>query len=87
MVVDVILERAPHACHHSLDGHNVCPGAFALPEIGIEEIPTMIINGGNQIPFGRRLWGPEMIGRIVLHQLPHIIGEDFPIMSLAEGAF
>ena len=46
----------------------------------------MIVNGGDQIPFGRRLRGPKMIGRIVLNQLPHIVGQDFPIMCLAVRA-
>ena len=41
----------------------------------------MIINGGEQLPFGSRLRGPEMLGGIVVHQRSYIIGADCPIMS------
>lgn len=46
----------------------------------------MIVNGGDQIPLGRCLRGPEMIRRIVLNQLAHIVGQDFPIMRFAVRA-
>ena len=45
------------------------PGPFAFPEIGIEEIPAMLVNRGEQLPFGRCLRGPEMRGRLVLHHI------------------
>ena len=83
VVIDVVLQRTAHACDQSLDGDDMRPGAFALPQVRIQEIATMIVNGGDQIPLGRRLRGPKMIRRIVLNQLPHIVGQDFPIMGLA----
>jgi hypothetical protein len=50
------------------------PTGLFSDQNGIEEEPTIIIQGSDEIPFLFRRWGPEMMGGVMLDQLSRITG-------------
>jgi len=58
----------------ALESHNMRPTGFCLDESSIKEEPAVIIQGGDEIPFLLRCWGPEMIRGIMLNHFTGIMG-------------
>ena len=47
----------------------------------------MLVNGGEQLPFGRRTAEPKDERMSRMHHFPNIVAQDFPSMCLAEYSF
>jgi hypothetical protein len=50
------------------------PTGLFSDQNGIQEEATVIIQGGDEIPFLFRRWCPEMIGGVMLDQFSRITG-------------
>jgi len=81
MRIDVVGEREAIAKEEGLERLNVSPAGFLFDQGSIEEEPTMIIEGGDEIPFLLGSGCPEMKGGVMLYQFTDITGQDFPVMG------
>jgi len=61
------------------------PAGLPFDEVGMEEKPAVIVQARDQMPFDPGIGRPLMLGRVVLDELPHIVGQDLPVMGLAFG--
>jgi hypothetical protein len=74
MGVDVVGVRESVSKEDCLKGQDMSPGGFLFDQGGVKDQPAIIIQGGNQVPLFLGCRCPEMIGGVVLDQLPHITG-------------
>jgi hypothetical protein len=74
MRIHIISVRESIVKDDTLEGENMGPAGFSLNQSCIEEESTVVIQGGNKVPFLLGGWSPEMIGGIMLNQLSGIIG-------------
>jgi hypothetical protein len=74
MGVYIVAIREPVFQDDALEGQDMSPGGFFFDQSGIKYQAAIIIQGGDKIPFLLRSRGPEMIGGVMLDQLPHITG-------------
>jgi hypothetical protein len=74
MGVYIVAIRESVSKDDGLEGQDMSPSGFLFDQSGIEDQPAIIIQGSNQVPLflGRRC--PEMIGGVMLNQLPHVTG-------------
>lgn len=61
------------------------PACFPLDEIGIEQIPAIIVDTGDEIPFRLGQRSPEMMGRVMLDEFSDIVGQDLTVMGFSFG--
>jgi hypothetical protein len=81
MRIDIVSERKAIAKDDGLEGLDVSPTGLFLNQGGIQEEPTMIIQGSDKIPFLLGGGCPEMKRGVMLNQFSDITGQDFPVMG------
>jgi hypothetical protein len=74
MGVYVVGVRESVSKEDGLKGQDMSPGGFLFDQGGIKDQAAIIIQGSDEIPFLLGSGCPEMIGGVVLDQLPHITG-------------
>jgi len=74
MGVYIVAVRESILKDDALEGQDMSPSGFLFDQSGIKDQPAIIIERSDQIPlfFGRR--SPEMIGGVMLDQLPYVTG-------------
>ena len=82
MAVDVVGVRIPIPEHQPLHRVDVSPDRLLRDELREEEVPAEVIQRGDQVPLARGGGRPEVMGRVVLNQLPDVAGQHFPVMAL-----
>jgi hypothetical protein len=85
VAVGVVGVRDPIAKDHVFQGLDMVPAGLPFDEVGMEEKPAVIVQARDQMPFDLGIGCPLMLGRIVLDELPHIVGQDLPVMGLPFG--
>jgi len=81
--VGVISVGGAIAQDDAFQGRDVVPAGFLLHEFGVEELTTIIIQAGDEMPFLVSKGAPFVVGRVVLNKLSDVTGEDFPVMGFA----
>jgi hypothetical protein len=74
MGVHIIGIRESIAKEDGLEGQDMGPAGLFLDQRGIKDQPTIIIQGGDQIPFLLSRGGPKMIRGVMLNEFPDITG-------------
>jgi hypothetical protein len=64
---------------------DMVPAGLPFDEVGMEEKPAVIVQARDQMPFDPGIGRPLMLGRVVLDELSHIVGQDLPVMGLSFG--
>jgi len=85
MRIDIVGEREAIAKDDGLESLDVSPTGFFLDQGSIKEEPTMIIQGGDEVPFLLSGGCPEMKGGVMLYQFTDITGQDFSVMGGSFG--
>jgi len=81
MRIDIVGEREAVAKDDVLESLDMSPTGFFLDQGSIKEEPTMIIEGGDEIPFLLGGGRPEMEGGVMLYQLTDVTSQNFPVMG------
>ncbi|KKT94153.1 MAG: hypothetical protein UW94_C0001G0002 [Parcubacteria group bacterium GW2011_GWA2_45_14] len=68
--------------NQALGSHNVLPGGFTLPQVGIQNGAGVVIKAGNQVPLHSRIRRIQMVARVMLDEFAGVVGDDFPVMNL-----
>jgi hypothetical protein len=74
MGVYIVAVRESVSKEDSLQGQDMSPSSFLFDQGGIKDQPAIIIQGTNQIPLFLGCRSPEMIGGVMLNQLPYVTG-------------
>jgi hypothetical protein len=74
MGVYIVAIREPVLKDDGLEGQDMSPGGFLFDQSGIKDQTAIIIQGSDEIPFLLSRGCPEMIGGVMLDQLPHVTG-------------
>jgi hypothetical protein len=74
MGVYIVAVRESVLKSDGLEGQDMSPGGFLFDQSGIKDQAAIIIQGSDEIPFFLGSGCPEMIGGVMLDQLPHITG-------------
>jgi len=83
VTVGIVGVRDPVAKDHVFKGLDMVPAGLPFDEVGMEEKPAVIVQARDQMPFDSGIGRPLMFGRVVLDELPHIVGQDLPVMGLS----
>ena len=81
MRIDVVGEREAIAKEEGLERLNVSPAGFLFDQGSIEEEPTMIIQGRDEIPFFLSGRGPKMKLGVMLNEFSNITGQNLSVMG------
>jgi hypothetical protein len=74
MGIDIVGVRKAISEDDGLEGQDMSPAGLFFDQNGIEHESTIIIEGGDEIPFFLGGGGPEMMGRVMLDQFSGITG-------------
>jgi hypothetical protein len=74
MGVYIVAIRESVSKDDGLEGQDMSPGGFLFDQSGIKDQPAIIIQGGDEVPFLLGRGCPEMIGGVMLNQLPNVTG-------------
>jgi hypothetical protein len=74
MGVHIVGVRESIAKDDGLQGQNMSPTGLFSDQNGVQEEPTVIIQGSDEVPFLFRRWRPEMMGGVMLDQFSRIPG-------------
>jgi hypothetical protein len=74
MGIDIVGVRKAISEDDGLEGQDMGPAGLFFDQNGIEHESTIIIEGGDEIPFFLGDRGPEMMGRVMLDQFSGITG-------------
>ena len=58
----------------ALEGQDTSPSGLLFDQSGVEDQPAMVIQGSDKIPFLLGRGCPEMVGGVMLDQLPYVTG-------------
>jgi hypothetical protein len=72
--VYIVTVREPVSKDDGLKGQDMSPGGFLFDQSGIKDKPAVIIQGSDQGPLFLGCRCPEMIGGVMLNQLPDVTG-------------
>jgi hypothetical protein len=81
MGIDIVGVRKAISKANGLEGQDMGPTGLFPDQNGVEEEPTVIIQGSDEIPFFFRGRSPEMMGGVMLDQFSGITGQDFSVME------
>jgi len=85
VAVGVVGARDPIAKDNVFQGLDMVPAGLPFDEVGMEEKPAVIVQARDQMPFDPGIGYLLMLGRVVLDELPHIVGQDLPVIGLSFG--
>ena len=83
MIIDIVLQRTTKLGQDGVLSHDMGPGGLLVPQLPMQNPTAVIVDGRDEIPFGLCQRGPQMVGRVMLEKFSHIVGQDFPIVSLS----
>ena len=74
MGIYIVAIREPVLKDDGLEGQDMSPGGFLFDQSGIKDQTAIIIQGSDEIPLLLSCGCPEVIGGVMLDQLPHVTG-------------
>jgi len=80
MAVHIIGKRNAVLQPYCFQGLDMIPSVFPCHDIRIEKVAAVIVDARDKTPTLINIGRPPVMGRVMLNQLPGIVGDDLPIM-------
>lgn len=83
VVIDIILVGTSVSSRYVFYRADMGKTAFLAPQITVKQTPAVIVDARNQRPRFVRKRRPNVMGGVVLYQLPGVMGQYLPVVSFA----